>query len=66
MQRFIAKATQLYRFSRVVVQEGTHDDTANMDKLSDLPFYRSFREGLNLTLNNKLEEANISFQTALN
>ena len=66
MQRFIARASQLYRFSRVVIQEGTREDTTNMDKVSDMPFYRSFREGLHLTINNKLEEANVSFQTALN
>ena len=31
-----------------------------------MPFYQSFREGLNLTLQQQLEEANQSFQKALN
>jgi hypothetical protein len=51
--RFINTA----RFSNVNVNmfDGIKSDVAGMENISKLPFYLSFKSGVNLTLENKLE-----------
>lgn len=46
--------------------DGNKADVADLENISKLPFYQSFRTGLNLTIEGKLEEANQSYQEALN
>lgn len=62
----LSKIAKVARFSKISVFEGTQADVQGMENISKLPFYQSFREGLNLTMQNNLEEANKSFQQALN
>ena len=38
----------------------------DMKIIANMPFYRSFQEGVNLTHENSLEEANKQYQSALN
>ena len=46
--------------------DGSPNDVQGLENISGLPFYQSFKEGLNLTLEERLEEANLSFEKALN
>jgi hypothetical protein len=64
--RKIAGLTRLGYFSNPKIFDGIKSDVAGMENISKMPFYLSFREGLNLTLENKLEEANKHYQQALN
>lgn len=59
-------AKRIFGFSRVSVIDGSPNDVQGLENISGLPFYQSFKEGLNLTLEERLEEANLSFEKALN
>lgn len=41
--------------AKVTMSDGIPADVSGMENISQLPFYLSFKEGLNLTLENKLE-----------
>lgn len=66
MRTILSRAIGVYRHTKVSVQDGTAAEVEGMENISKLPFYQSFKEGLNLTMQNKLEEANQNFQKALN
>ena len=51
---------------RINMQDGDKGDVQGMESISKLPFYQSFKQGMNLTVENKLEEANQHYQSALN
>jgi len=54
---FIRKLSRLLSygsFSNPKILDGNKSDVAGMENISKLPFYQSFREGLNLSLENKL------------
>ena len=48
------------------MQDGDKGDIQGMESISKWPFYQSFKQGMNLTVENKLEEANQHYQSALN
>lgn len=52
--------------TKVSMMDGIASDVAGMENISQLPFYVSFKQGLNLSIENKLEEANQHYQQALN
>lgn len=37
------------------MQDGDKSDVQGMESISKLPFYQSFKQGMNLTVENKLE-----------
>ncbi len=41
--------------AKVTMTDGIPSDVGGMENISQLPFYLSFKEGLNLTMENKLE-----------
>ena len=41
--------------AKVTMTDGIPTDVSGMENISQMPFYLSFKEGLNLTLENKLE-----------
>jgi hypothetical protein len=43
------------RYFHIDIVDGKQMDVSQLENISNLPFYRSFKEGLNLTLENKLE-----------
>jgi hypothetical protein len=51
---------------KVRMVDGIPSDVGGMENISQLPFYLSFKQGLNLTLENRLEEANQHYQQSLN
>ena len=51
---------------RINMQDGDKGDIQGMESISKWPFYQSFKQGMNLTVENKLEEANQHYQSALN
>ena len=66
--RAIGRLANIARFSNINVNmfDGIKSDVAGMENISKLPFYQSFKSGLNLTMENKLEEANQHYQQSLN
>ena len=54
------------RFSKIPIMDGIKTDIQGMENISELPFYRSFKQGTDLSINGKYEEANTYYQQALN
>lgn len=55
MLRFIPKIRLIFRFSRTAAQEVLQGEAEGGDPVKDMPFYQSFREGVSLTLESRLE-----------
>ena len=55
MLRFIPRLRLLFSYSRTAAQEALQGETEGTDTVKDMPFYQSFREGVTLTLDSRLE-----------
>jgi hypothetical protein len=53
--RTLWRVARSFSESKVTMMDGLPTDVAGMENISQLPFYLSFKQGLNLTLENKLE-----------
>lgn len=66
MRTLLNTINKVARFSKINVVDGNQSDIKGMENISKMPFYQSFKEGLNLTMEKQFEEANKNFQKALN
>ena len=55
MLRLLPRLRLLFRYSRTATQETLQGEAEGADPVKDMPFYKSFREGVSLTLDNQLE-----------